>query len=211
MSNWGGENMNRKIFGTILIVVGLAIIGSAFYMRYSAENKQKQMMQAFQRSLLDLGSDESNAFPEARPQEATPAPSQKASSINVKPIAIMVIPKLNLEVAVAEGTDNQTLKYAVGHFKDTARPGEKGNFAVAGHRSYTYNEYFNRLDELVSGDEIIVKTKEKEFTYVVYDKQVVEPHEVSVLNPTKDATITLVTCTPIRVATHRLIIKGRLK
>ncbi|MFO7294556.1 MAG: class D sortase [Clostridia bacterium] len=129
--------------------------------------------------------------------------------INV--IGIMEIPKIDLKVAVAEGTDKKTLKKAVGHFEGTAMPGEAGNFAVAGHRSYTYNEFFNRLDEVEVGDEIKVKTTKGEFVYEVTDIFVVEPHEVWVLDPTPDPTITLVTCTPIRVATHRLIVKGKLK
>jgi sortase A len=61
------------------------------------------------------------------------------------------------------------------------------------------------------GDEIRVKTTKGEFVYEVTDIFVVEPHEVWVLDPTPEATITLVTCTPIRVATHRLIVKGKLK
>lgn len=103
-----------------------------------------------------------------------------------------------------------TLKYAVGHFKETAMPGEKGNFALAGHRNYTFGEYFNRLDELENGDEITMKTTKGSFTYKVYGKKVVLPEQVEVLNPTKEATMTLITCTPVRVATHRLIINAKL-
>lgn len=125
-------------------------------------------------------------------------------------IGIMQIPKIGLKVAVGEGTDMETLKYAVGHFKDTALPGELGNFAVAGHRSYTYNEFFNRLDEVTTGDKILVKTLKGTFTYEVTGTEVVEPTQVEVLNKTDNATVTLVTCTPIRTATHRLIIKGVL-
>lgn len=89
-------------------------------------------------------------------------------------------------------------------------PGDKGNFCVAGHRSYTYNQYFNRLGELGIGDEIIITTVAGKFKYDVYESKVVKPEEVSVLDNTKDEEITLVTCTPIRVATHRLIVKGRI-
>jgi len=104
-----------------------------------------------------------------------------------------------------------TLKYAVGHFPQTAKAGQKGNFCLAGHRSYTYSEYFNRLDEINKGDEIFVKTREGEYKYIVFEKKTVLPSEYSVLDSTKDATLTLVTCTPIRVATHRLIIKAKLQ
>jgi sortase A len=131
--------------------------------------------------------------------------------INGNILGIMAIPKINLKVAVVNGVDKKSLKYAVGHFKETAGIGEAGNCAIAGHRSYTFGQFFNRLDELKIGDEIDIKTKTGDYRYIVYEKKVVEPDDISVLNNTKDATITLVTCHPLRIATHRLIVKGRLQ
>jgi sortase A len=213
--------MKRRIVGTIFIFIGLSIIGTALYMRYSADRRQKTMLQTFEKTLqeLDTGNLPVNGSAilregisgEVSAQINQSTPNVRPNSQDIKAMAVMVIPKINLTVAVAEGTDEETLKYAVGHFEGTALPGGKGNFAVAGHRSYTYSEYFNRADELQPGDEIIVRTKNGEFTYIVYEQRVVEPTEISVLDSTKGATITLVTCTPIRVATHRLIIKGKLK
>lgn len=197
-----GITVKRRTVGIVFIVVGLVIIGAAFFMRYSAAKAQRDMIEAFENTIekVDKGFNEEQAPPTSKPL---------AEDINGA-IGIMKITKIDLKVAIGEGIDNETLKYAVGHFKGTAMPGEKGNFSVAGHRSYTYSEYFNRLDELELGDEIIVKTKKGEFTYKINEKKVVEPTEVSVLDKTKESTITLVTCTPIRVATHRLIVKGTL-
>lgn len=197
--------MKRRIFGVIMIIVGLSIIGGALYVRYSANRKQKAMIEAFEKSLEDVEKETGDG------QDASKSPNNKPNTQNVQgAIGIMIIPKIDLTVAIGKDVQVDTLKYAVGHFEGTAMPGEKGNFCVAGHRSYTYNEYFNRLDELQVGDDIIVKTKKGEFRYKVDEKKVVVPEEVSVLDKTKDPTITLVTCTPIRVATHRLIIKGKL-
>lgn len=209
--------MKKNILGSVLIIIGISILGSAVFIRYSAERKQKAMIESFQNSLEEI--DDSESVSEAvnvnnednSNTESAATPTVSPNSQKVKTMAIMVIPKINLNVAVAEGTDNVTLKYALGHFEGTAMPGENGNFCVAGHRSYTYSQYFNRLDEVGKGDEIIVRSKKGEFTYVVYDISTVLPTEVSVLDETKDATVTLVTCTPIRSATHRLIVKGRLK
>lgn len=205
--------MKRKLVGIVFIVIGLSIIGSALFMRYSADRRQKAMMNAFESTLESIDkklSQDSTGQSAGENSDASPSAKPPSEEVNGA-IGIMKIPKIDLKVAVAEGIDDETLKYAVGHFVGTAMPGEKGNFSVAGHRSYTYSEYFNRLDELNLGDDIIIKTKNGEFTYKVYEKKVVEPTEVSVLDKTKDATITLVTCTPIRVATHRLIVKGRLQ
>jgi sortase A len=208
--------MKRRIIGIAFIVIGLSIIGSALFMRYSASRQQQAMLNAFENTIEDI---DKNLSSEGKDTDETAAGIPAETSPNLKPpsedinaaIGIMKIPKLDLKVAIGEGVEDKTLKHAVGHFEGTAMPGEKGNFAVAGHRSYTYSQYFNRLDELDIGDDIIVKTKNAEFTYKVYEKKVVEPTEVSVLDKTKDATVTLVTCTPIRVATHRLIVKGRLQ
>lgn len=202
--------MKRKVIGIAFIVIGLSIIGTAIYMRHSTDKVQKAMIEDFENTIenIDKASEDVPA-PNTNSEAVSPAMKPPSEDINGA-IGIMKIPKIDLKVAIGEGIDSKTLKYAVGHFEGTAMPGEKGNFCVAGHRSYTYSEYFNRLDELENGDEIIVKTKKGEYTYKVYEKKVVEPTEVSVLNKTKDATITLVTCTPIRIATHRLIIKGKL-
>ena len=190
------------IIGLILIVTGISIIGWVLFARFSTEAKQRDMIKNFQETLKQVDSSE------AGDNSATKSSSKEVKSGT---IGIMTIPKIDLTVAISEGIDLETLKYAVGHFPGTGNAGEAGNFCVAGHRSYTYSEYFNRLDEIVVGDLITVQSKKGTFTYKVYEKKVVEPSEVSVLDPTKDAEITLVTCTPIRIATQRLIIKGRLQ
>ena len=143
-------------------------------------------------------------------QPETPVDKLREMSIPNGIIGIMEIDKIDLVVTMAEGTDNKSITLSVGHFPNTAMPGQVGNFAVVGHRSYRYGAYFNRLDELEPGDTVRVKTVDGIFTYCIDSKQVVEPTELSVLDPTDTATITLVTCTPIRTATHRLIVKGHL-
>lgn len=190
-----------KIIGGILIAIGVIVISSAIGMRLWAAHKEKAMINDFQKTI---------AQEDEKPSTDTTADTQPPSD-KEGVLGILTIPKINLKVAIGEGVDLSTLKYAVGHFTGTAMPGQKGNFAVAGHRSYTYSEYFNRLGEIKNGDEIYVQDKNGTYTYKVYDISVVTPDHVEVLNPTTDATMTLVTCTPIRVATHRLIIKARLE
>lgn len=196
--------MNKKKFtGTLLILIGILIISSAVFMRLSSNRKQKDMITRFEETLRDMGEyDEDNSRKEG-------STSGEATKEVNNAIAMMVIPKINVTAAVAEGSDIDTLKSAVGHFEGTALPGEKGNFAVAGHRNYTYSEYFKRADELENGDEIIVRNKKGEFKYKVTGKKIVEPEDVEVLDPTEDATLTIVTCTP--GATKRLIVNGKLE
>ena len=186
-----------------MMIIGAVIIISALSMRHEASKMQKVMIEDFKKNIQtadeELGVRENISIT----QKKSPA-SEKGT------IGVISIPKIQLNVALSEGIDANILKYAVGHFTGTPMPGEDGNFCVAGHRSYTYNQYFNRLDELGIGDKIVVTTMDGEFQYKVYESRVVEPEEISVLDNTEDAEITLVTCTPIRVATHRLIIKGKI-
>lgn len=86
-----------------------------------------------------------------------------------------------------------------------------GNCAIAGHRNYSFGLCFNRLNEVAVGDEITITTKEKDYIYTVTETKVVEPEEISVLDQTKDTRLTLITCTPIYIASHRLIIIAKLE
>ena len=195
--------MKKSWVGIFMIIIGSAIIISALAMRYEANKTQKVMIEDFEKNIKkvdgQLGVSEKTKTKDEKPLE-----SEEGA------IGIISIPKIDLNVALSEGVDASVLKYAVGHFRGTPMPGDKGNFCVAGHRSYTYNQYFNRLDELGIGDEIIVTTQDGKFKYEVYESKVVKPEEISVLDNTQGEEITLVTCTPIRVATHRLIVKGKI-
>lgn len=208
--------MNKmRITGIILIVVGFAIVASAGVMHFMAEKKGDELVQIY----MDYAKELANSDTEAETVIEETSESDKAISENTAEpsvelpegvLGVMVIDKISLTAPITEGTDNKSIRYALGHFKDTAMPGQVGNFALAGHRSYTFGEYFSRLDELAEGDIIKVMYGGKTFNYVVDKSFVVKPSEVDVLDPTEDATITLVTCTPKWTATHRLIVKGHL-
>ncbi|MBK1812429.1 class D sortase [Clostridium sp. YIM B02505] len=202
--------MKKKIINivaVILIVSGITMIGATIFMKYTAHKKQAELRASFEK-MDDAG----KVNPGVDASKSTVKDSNsdnKNEQSNVKPIALLIIPKIDINVVVGEGTDDDLLRYAVGHFKNTALPGEKGNLCLAGHRNFTYAEYFKDLNKLEKNDEIIVKTKDKEFTYLVTTSFIVNPDEVDVLSPTKDETITLVTCTI--GAKQRLIVKGSLK
>ncbi|MBC8060219.1 MAG: class D sortase [Clostridiaceae bacterium] len=214
MKGIGKKIITTRTIGMLLVITGIAIVLVAFGMRYYGETKQRNMMNDFEKSITNYkqeDSAESPESPESTRSQQDNVPKDKEPIEGLGTIGIIRIPKIDLKVAIGEGVDMNTLKYGVGHFPQTAMAGQKGNFCVAGHRSYTYSEYFNRLEEINKGDEIYVKTRKGEYKYIVYDKKVVEPSEYSVLDATQDATLTLITCTPIRAATHRLIIKARMQ
>lgn len=142
------------------------------------------------------------------PSTATPA-TVPVRLVEGEAAAVIDIPKIGLDEVVVEGVGVEELKKGVGHYPDTRLPGEKGNAALAGHRT-TYGAPFNRIDELDNGDPIMVTTRAGTFRYEVMEKKIVSPEEVSVLDDTADDRLTLTTCNPKYSAAERLIVIGKL-
>lgn len=174
---------------------------------------QKQYAEVIQSPVEAVIATEGDAVEVARPtaQKVVDVPTLYTDN-GVEVIGFLKLPKIDLEVMVVEGQDPKALRYAAGHMTDTALPGEVGNCSIAGHRNYTFGEYFNRLDELEVGDTIEIMYNGKQYTYEVYEKFIVAPEQMEVLDPQEgeEKVVTLITCHPIVIATHRLIVRGRL-
>jgi sortase A len=108
------------------------------------------------------------------------------------PLAVLRIPKIHLEVPLLDGTDDLTLNHAVGRIAGTARPGERGNIGIAGHR----DGLFRGLKDVGVGDAIELKTLTGTDRYVVDQIHIVTPDDVDVLQPRSVPSLTLVTCYP---------------
>jgi sortase A len=148
--------------------------------------------------------------------EATPTTSTTVDPLRLPPpppsgdtVAHIRIPKIGVDQLVVQGVGLGALRKGPGHYPETPLPGEQGNAAVAGHRT-TYGAPFNRLGELVDGDEILVTTLKGSFAYTVAKVHVVKPSQVEVLNPTPTPTLTLTTCHPKYSAKERLIVVANL-
>jgi sortase A len=123
------------------------------------------------------------------------------------PLAILRIPRINLEVAVLPGTDDFVLNRAVGHIAETAPPGAEGNSGLAGHR----DGFFRGLKDIAPGDRIELETLKGRQTYEVERVWIVQPEDVSVLDPTPSQSLTLVTCYPfyfVGPAPQRFIVRA---
>jgi sortase A len=132
-------------------------------------------------------------------------------------VGFIDIPRIGLSRVVVQGVAVPDLRKGPGHDPTSPMPGQLGNAFIAGHRT-TYGAPFGDLDQLGVGDVIKVATVQGKFTYKVTEQRVVDPSEVSVLDPTPDparpghdlATLTLTTCNPKYSAEQRLIIKAQL-
>jgi sortase A len=119
------------------------------------------------------------------------------------------IPKIDLAAVVVEGTSHRSLLLGPGHMKETPAPGQAGNAVITGHR----DTFFRHIYELQKGDEILVQRSGKTFKYEVTSKRIVQPDDMSVLKPSQESRLTLITCYPtyyIGPAPERLIVTSRL-
>jgi sortase A len=105
----------------------------------------------------------------------------------------------------------ETAAFAVGHHRGTAGPGQAGNMVLSGHISSPgEGAVFRNLPNLKVGEGIIVRTEERQYLYRVTDVQTVTPRDVSVMAQTPEPTVTLITCVPDGIYSHRLIVTGTL-
>ncbi|MER6344856.1 class E sortase [Streptomyces sp. NPDC001595] len=155
--------------------------------------------------------------PSSPSSPSTPKPSPYRAG---KPFAIMYIPRLGFtwNKPVLEGTTPGTLEKGLGHYPATARLGQPGNFAVAGHRR-THGDPFKDFPELRRGDAVVLTDGTTWFTYRI-DKGPYKtvPSDVAVVDPVPRASgytrpgryLTLTTCEPEWGHSHRLIVWAHL-
>ena len=123
------------------------------------------------------------------------------------PIAVLSIDELDIQVPVFDGTDEFNLNRGVGRIEATASVDSIGNLGIAGHR----DSFFRGLKDIAIGDTIELQTTRDTVNYEVSSITIVEPSDVSVLAPTQEKTMTLVTCYPfyfVGNAPKRYIVKA---
>jgi sortase A len=122
----------------------------------------------------------------------------------------IIIPAINVDAPIVMGDGPEQLKKGVGQYIGSGDPGQPGNLVLSAHNDI-YGEIFRHLDQLQPGDEVRIQTLTSTVTYVIGGWRQVEPTEVSVLSPTPTSTITLISCYPYLVNTHRIVVTADLK
>lgn len=121
------------------------------------------------------------------------------------------IPKINVELPVYHGTEERILQSGAGHFEGTSLPvgGESTHAVLTGHRGLPSKLLFTDLDELAEGDIFYIRILGETLAYKVDQILTVLPEQTEALRivPGQDY-VTLVTCTPYAVNTHRLLVRG---
>ncbi len=190
---------------TAFWVIGVLLLGGALATVVRSRVYQARQERAFLETERTASARPSaSAPPFASAPTAAPAP-------DVDPLVLgrIEIPRVGVSAIVREGDDDETLSIAVGHIPGTARPGERGNVALAAHR----DSFFRALRHVRVGDVIRVRVPGRGDEYLVDSTEVVQADETRVLAATRDAVLTLVTCYPFEYIGHaprRFVVHARL-
>ncbi|MBV2366663.1 class E sortase [Streptomonospora nanhaiensis] len=197
--------------GELLFTAGLLMLFFAAYEVYG-----KQFETDREQDQLAQGLEDQWEQQEARGPDSEPLPGSANSRL--------YIPELDLQWVVVNGVSQEDIRYSPGHYGDDAvsggdatAAGQRGNYAVAGHRT---PGIFWDLDLLENGDEIVVEDADNFYTYEVIEERTVTPDQVEVVDPDpfdpennedpQRSLLTLTTCAPRLNNTHRLIIHAEL-
>jgi sortase A len=184
-------------------LVGLAVWVSFYFGNAARTRHDLDRFAALQVEAAHPATPDQSLWSPARVSAWRKAASEPAPA----PLAVLRIPKIRLEVPVLPGTDDRVLDRAVGHIEDTAPPGTDGNSGIAGHR----DGFFRGLKDIAKGDAIELDTLQGKEAYRVERTWVVDPEDVSVLDPTSTPSLTLVTCYPfyfVGSAPRRFIVRA---
>ena len=194
-----------KLLERTCLLVGLALIGAAAFAQIDARAHRQVALDEFERIRDQVASpEEQTDWSEKRKAEYLESLRQDAGTT----LAVLRIPSRNIEVPVLDSTDDLALNRGAGHIEGTALPGETGNVAIAAHR----DGFFRGLKDIQVGDEIELTTLEGQQSFVVSRVDIVDPYEVSVLDPTNESVVTLITCYPfyfVGSAPERFIVRAK--
>lgn len=227
--------MKRKIFNIALLVLFLAGAGVLLYPAASnwwnqmqqnkiadgyaetvdstSEEEIKQMWeeaQAYNKNLL-LDEIIIDPFDQVENRKVDGDYENTLNPQNNGVMGTVEIPKINVHLPIYHGTSEEVLQKAVGHLEQTSLPiGGEGTHAVlSGHRGLPSAELFTNLDKMEEGDVFYLHILEETLAYQVDKITVVEPDNLQdlAIEAGKDY-VTLVTCTPYSINSHRLLVRG---
>lgn len=223
--------VRTRILAAILLVVGIAAILYPYASDYLNRVQQAQVAQTqdeavAQRAPQDLSAawqaaeDFNQRLLEGRvvvtdpfdPNNQQPSDREYQQVLNVAGDGVMaelVIPKIDLDLPVYHGVDGEGMQHGVGHLPSTSLPigGPSTHCVLAGHTGLPSARIFEDLDQLQPGDWFVIRVLGEDHAYRVTSTEVVLPTETDSLcvQDGKDL-VTLVTCTPYGVNTHRLLV-----
>ena len=213
-------------FAILMILTGAAVFSYPFVSNALANRNASVAVQEYNASVSSLGREDIDAI-----KEAAKAYNDQLESVIGKnaqgegvaqdsyidliqlgdALGYITIPKIDLNLPIYEGTGSDVLAHGIGHLSETSYPlgGESTHCALSGHRGMAEPELFTNLDKLELGDRFYLHVLDEVLAYQVDQVLVVEPDQVEALEIVEGEDLcTLVTCTPIGINSHRLLVRG---
>lgn len=225
-------NMKKKrkistLLAVLLLIVGLGVLLypslSDLYYRWEAEREiaqYNQVAEATQEDYSDLWAAaeeynrklaQGNAFSVAATAEEEAKIEQFLNPLGNGMMGYIDIPKINVHLPIYQGIEEQALQAGVGFWPGTSLPtgGPSTHCVLTAHNGLVRAKMFTDLDQLVEGDTFSLSILDRVLTYEVDQILVTEPDEVDALQIVEGQDyVTLYTCTPYGVNTHRLLVRG---
>ena len=224
-----GNNRLPYIIIIILLVLGVALFLYPALSKYVAELNQSEVVKTYNDSVKRMKEEEYEAewqravaYNESLAGEPVKDPFLEGSGMALPEDYLSIlnidgvmgnieIPKISVNLPIYHGTDTDTLEKGVGHIRQTALPvGGSGTHAVlTGHTGLPNAKLFDDLTEMKEGDLFLLRILNQTLAYEVDSILVVEPEDVKPLDPIPgEDHVTLVTCTPYGINSHRLLVRG---
>jgi sortase A len=227
MSKKFKKQIPNIIFG-IIFLVGLAVFLYPSVSNYINSKNQSRVISTYQDALSSMTEEdysrfwnEAIAYNEALAEKTmnfqlSDAELEEYNSIldatGTGVIGYIEIENIGVNLPIYHGTEESVLQVGIGHLEGTSFPtGTKSTHAVlSGHRGLPSSKLFSDLDQMIVGDSFLLHILDKTFAYQVDQINIVLPSETNDLAIQNDKEyVTLVTCTPYGVNTHRLLVRAK--
>lgn len=223
----------KKTLLIIIFIIGLGIFSYPLVSNYFSTKSQQAVVKEYREAVQQLDKtaikneqEKANIHNEklesAQLNFVDPFSDDKIESagnksyydaLNIGPaLGNLSIPKIDAQLPIYHGTKDDVLSRGVGHLENSSLPtGKKATHSVfTAHRGLPSSELFRDLDQVIVGDQFFIEILDEVYTYEVYELDIVLPHETDWLQIEKDKElVTLLTCEPYMINTHRLLVKGK--
>lgn len=215
------------IIMSIIFILGLALVVYPSFSDWHNNKVQTKAVSDYKEKVSNATSEELEAMKESAKlyNEAVYASQRGTGTMPTEDSYNMIldaegngimgyleIPTIDVELPIYHGTSDDVLQIAVGHSRNSSIPcgGENTHALLLGHRGLPTARLFNDLDQLVVGDYFEIHVLDETLYYEVYEISIVEPNELAKIRiQSGEDLVTLCTCTPYGINSHRLLIHGR--
>lgn len=168
-----------RIVAIVIVLAGVFLLGTGLAQLWSIQQKESASLKSA-RQLV-----QQKIIPLKEKERYTPDAGEASG--------LLLIPKINAELAIVEGTDPDQLEKGVGHFKGSFYPDENGQIVLSGHR----DTVFRKAGELELGDVLTMKMPYGEFSYEIVSTKIVRAEDTSIITLQKEEEeLILTTCYP---------------